>query len=128
MLQPTRYPACFKEASRHVLTLQPLIDLIFCLGYLQTNTNNLLRFVHLGTFLCGPVHIANEVTVVLMTSPVHLGSKTSQEADDNHLTVFHFGVVQRCRKTRSLNPLLYLIYACNNWILRLYNKRVSSQS
>ena len=66
----------------------------------------------------GPVQIPNEVTVALMTSPVHLGSKTSQEADDNQTKFLHFGVVQGCHKTRSPNPLLYLIHTFNNWILK----------
>ena len=65
----------------------------------------------------GPVRIPNEVTIALMTSPVHLGSNTSQ-ADDNYTTVLHFGVVQGCHKTRSPNPLIYFIYECNNWILK----------
>ena len=62
--------------------------------------------------------IPNEVTVALMTPPANLGSKTSQEAYHNHTTILHFGGVQSCHKTRSPNPLLYLIYACNNWILK----------
>ena len=66
----------------------------------------------------GPVQIPNEVTVALMTPPANLGSKTSQETNYNHPTVLHFGVVQGCHKTRSPNPLLYLIYACNNWMLK----------
>ena len=51
-----------------------------------------------------------------MTPPAHLSSRTLQEADDNHSSDFHFGVIRGCHKTRSPNPLLYLIYACNNWI------------
>ena len=66
----------------------------------------------------GPVQIPNELTVALMTPPVNLGSKTKQKADDNHTTVLHFRVVQGCHKTRPPNPLLYLIYPCNNWILK----------
>ena len=55
-----------------------------------------------------PVQIPNEVTVASMTPPVHFSSKTSQEADDNPTTVFHFGVVQGCHKTRSPNPFITL--------------------
>ena len=66
----------------------------------------------------GPVQVLNDVTVASMTPPVHLGSKTSQEADDNHTKALHFGVVERCQKTRFPNPSLYLIYACNNRILK----------
>ena len=43
----------------------------------------------------GPVQISNEVTVALMTRPIHLGSKASQEADGSHTTVLHFGVGPR---------------------------------
>ena len=58
------------------------------------------------------------VTAVFMVPPVHLGSKTSQEADDNHTTVLGFGGVQGCHKTQSLNPSFFLIYACSTWVLK----------
>ena len=66
----------------------------------------------------GPVQIPNEVTVALMTPPTYMGSKTSQEADDNRTTVLSLRVVQGCQNTRSPNPLLYLIHTCNNWIMK----------
>ena len=53
----------------------------------------------------GTIQIPNKVTVALMTPPVHLDSKTLQEAGDNHETILHFGMVQGCHKTRSPYPL-----------------------
>ena len=42
----------------------------------------------------------------------------TRSCGDNQITI-HFGVVQGCHKTRSPNPLLCLIYACNNnWVLK----------
>ena len=60
----------------------------------------------IGTY--GPVRISNEVTVTLMTPPVYLGSKTSQEADDNHTTIVHFGLVQGCHKNTIPDPFIIL--------------------
>ena len=50
ILRSTKYPTCPQEASQNDLTLQPVIDLILLLDLLQINTN-LLRFVHVGTFV-----------------------------------------------------------------------------
>ena len=56
----------------------------------------------------GPLQIPNEVTLALMAPLVHLGSKTSQEADDN----------QTAKAAIKHDPripyLLYVIHAYNN--------------
>ena len=39
-----------------------------------------------------------------------------------HITVLHFVVVQGCHKTRCSNSSLYLIYTCNNSILKPFQQ------
>ena len=77
---------------------------VFIAALDHSKNEELLCDFHQFLVKYGPVQIRNEVTVALMTPPVHLGSKTSQEADDNHTTALYFGVVQGCHKRRSPNP------------------------